>query len=144
MSMNSMKITVCGSMSFAREMLNTKAELENLGHICYLPEGVDEYVSGQVQSKGGSEGARRKAEHNLIKNHYELIKQAEAILVLNHDKKEIKGYIGGNSFLEIGFAHILGRKIFLLKDIPEISFFKEELLAIQPIILDGDVKKIYA
>ena len=40
---------------------------------------------------------------------------ADAVLVLNYDKKGIKNYIGGNTLMEIGFAHVLNQKIFLLK-----------------------------
>lgn len=31
---------------------------------------------------------------------------SDAILVLNYDKKGIKNYIGGNTLMEMGFAHV--------------------------------------
>ncbi|HOK35473.1 MAG TPA: hypothetical protein PLL80_01600 [Candidatus Pacearchaeota archaeon] len=40
-------------------------------------------------------------------------KNADAILVVNIDKKGIKNYIGGNAFLEIGFTHILDKRILI-------------------------------
>ena len=70
------------------------------------------------------------------------IKKSDAILVLNYDRKGIKNYIGGNTFLEIGFAHVLDKKIYLLNPIPDINFYKEEIEAIHPEILYGDVGKI--
>jgi len=63
-------------------------------------------------------------------------------LVANYNKREIQNYIGGNSFLEMGFAHILRKKIFLLNEIPEM-IYSDEIKAMQPIILNGilsDVK----
>jgi len=44
--------------------------------------------------------------------------------------------------LELGFAHILNQKIYLLHPIPEIPFYKTEIEAMKPIILDGDLTKI--
>jgi hypothetical protein len=63
------------------------------------------------------------------------------VLVLNMEKKGIKNYIGGNVFLEMGFAHVLNKKIYLYNDIPE-SLFKDEIIAMQPTVLNGDILKI--
>ena len=57
------------------------------------------------------------------------------------EKNNIKNYIGGNSFLEMGFAHILNKKIFILNDIPEM-IYTDEIEAMQPIALRGDLTKI--
>ncbi len=129
-------------MSFAQEMLEAQKFLEKSKHICYLPEQVCEYASNEVENNKGSEGAKRKIEHNLIKKHHKLIEDSDAILVLNYNKGDIVNYIGGNSFLEIGFAYILGKKIFLLNEIPDIPLLKQEVEAMQPIILNGDLNQI--
>lgn len=137
-----MKITICTSMSFAKEMFAIKQQLEQLGHEVYLPEGADDYLHGLVKKIGGSEGAERKKKYNLIRKHFNLIKNSDAILVINNKKNEIRNYIGGNSFLEIGFAHILEKKIFLMNDIPDIELIGQEIEAIDPTILHGDLTKI--
>lgn len=137
-----MKIAICGSMTFAKEILKMKKQLEKNGHVCYVPEGVDLYIEGKIKKMGGSEGAKRKKENNLIRKHFDLIKKSDAILVINKDKNGITNYIGGNSFLEIGFAYILGKKIFLMNEIPEIELIKQEIEAIDPIILNGNLEKI--
>lgn len=137
-----MKIAICGSMNFASEMKNAKNLLKKVGHFCYLPEGTNEYSKGKVKKIGGSEGAKRKIQKNLIRKHYRLIEKSDAILVINNDKKGIKNYIGGNSFLEMGFAHILGKKIYLMNEIPEEEIIKQEIEAFQPIIINGDLNKI--
>ena len=66
------------------------------------------------------------------------IEKCDAILVLNYDKKGIVNYIGGNTFLEIGLAFWLGKKIFLLHPIPEMDY-KAEMHAMQPVVLQGDL-----
>lgn len=137
-----MTITICGSMSFAKEMEKVQETLESMGHVCLMPEGVAEYSRGHIKSIGGGEGAKRKVEHDLIRRHYNLIKDADAILVVNHEKHGIKDYIGGNSFLEIGFAYILGKRIYLLNELPEQQLIKEELEAMQPFILNENFSLI--
>lgn len=127
-----MKITICGSMAFAKEMINTKEQLEKGGHVVFIPDGTDEYANGQIDKNkiGGSEGAKRKIANDLIRKHCQLIDNSDAVLVLNYEKKGIQNYIGGNSFLEIGYAHILNKKIFLMNDIPEIELIKQEVEAV--------------
>lgn len=44
--------------------------------------------------------------------------------------------------MEIGFAHVHGKKVFLLNPIPEIDFYKDELLTMADKILNGDLSKI--
>jgi len=142
-----MKIVICGSMAFAKQMKTAKDELESKGHKVNVPEFVEEFIKIkelEMRAKRGgcSEGAKWKMKYNLIKKHYEKIKRADAILVLNYDKNKIKNYIGGNSFLEMGFAHILDKKIFLLRSVPSFKFYYEEILAMKPVILKGNLSKI--
>lgn len=130
-------------MSFAKEMLEAQSVLEKAGHACYLPEDTLEYVNNNKLARiGGTEGAKRKIERDLIRKHYNLIQDSDAILVLNHQKGDMCNYIGGNSFLEIGFAHILGKKIFLLNPIPGNPLIKQEVEATQPVVLNGDLRLI--
>ena len=44
--------------------------------------------------------------------------------------------------MEIGFAHVLNQKIFLLNKIPDILFYRTEIEAVKPIILNGDLNLI--
>ena len=57
----------------------------------------------------------QKNNNDAIREFWRIMQGADAVLVLNIDKNGIKNYIGGNTFLEIGFAHVLDQKIFLLK-----------------------------
>lgn len=71
-----------------------------------------------------------------------MIKDSDAILVVNLDKKGIKNYIGANTFLEIGYAHCLNKKIFFLNPIPEQDYIRDEIKAAEPIVIDQDLTKI--
>lgn len=67
---------------------------------------------------------------------------ADAVLAVNLDKHGIKNYIGGNTFLELGFAHVLNQKIFLLNPIPDMPYYKTEIVAMKPIVINGDLSQI--
>lgn len=77
----------------------------------------------------------------MIKRYYKIIQNADAVLVLNFDKNDIKNYIGGNTFLEMGFAYVLNKPIYLLNPVPDM-IYTDEIKAMQPKILNGDLGKI--
>ncbi|MEK7094820.1 MAG: hypothetical protein AAB886_01805, partial [Patescibacteria group bacterium] len=66
----------------------------------------------------------------------------DAVLALNLDRKGIPNYIGGNTFLELGFAHVLDKKIYLFNPVPDIHFYDTEIIAMRPVILNGDLARI--
>lgn len=134
-------------MAFAQDMLNAKTILEKKGIQVFLPEGAKDYCKGKLKKLmkgwGTIEGAKRKIDNDLIRKHYNKIKKGDAILVINKSKNGIKNYIGGNTFLEMGFAYILNKKIYTLDDLPEdLPIFYQELIAMRPISLRGDLNKI--
>lgn len=136
-----MKIVICGSMSSSKKMLETAGELEKNGHSIVLPQNVHKYAQRDVALKTNSESIAHKIKDNLIRDYFQKIDEADAVLLVNEDKNNIKGYIGGNAFLEAGFAHVLGRKIYILHDIPKM-IYTDELLAMQPLVLNNDLSKI--
>jgi hypothetical protein len=85
--------------------------------------------------------AKDKKDNDLIKAYYELIKQYDLVLVVNEKKKDIEGYISGHTFLEMGFAHVLNKTIYVINKLPDVSYL-DELQAINPIILNGDLNLI--
>ena len=131
-------------MAFAKKMIIAKQELEKRSHTVFILEGTEDYANGQIDKNkiGGSEGAKRKMANDLIRKHCHLIDNSDAILVLNYEKNGIQNYIGGNSFLEVGYAHIVGKKIFLINEIPDIELIRQEIEAIQPAIINGNLNLI--
>jgi predicted RNA-binding protein with PUA domain len=148
-----MKIAICGSINFTPEIKKAKEELEKNGHEIFIPLTSERIINGELTmedflkekeangDKKFRESAQRKIKDDVINLYYKKIKEMDAILILNLEKNETKGYIGGNTFLEMGFAHVLNRKIFLLNEIPEIGY-KDEIVAMKPVILEGDLNRI--
>lgn len=85
---------------------------------------------------------KQKMHDDAIREFWKAMQGADAVLVLNLDKNGIANYIGGNTLMEIGFAHVLHQKIFLYHPIPEIPFYKTEIEAVNPIVIDEDLSKI--
>ncbi len=144
-----MKITICGSIDFTYKIKEVADVLSKQGHKVEIPYMAQKILNGvisleefqNIKQKDGDINFRKNAEEDLIKRYFRLIKESDAVLVVNIDKKGIKNYIGGNVLLEMGFAYVLDKKIFLLNEIPDISY-KDEIKAMGPVILYGDLNKI--
>jgi nucleoside 2-deoxyribosyltransferase len=136
-----MRIVVCGSMSASKMMIEIEAFLRGKGHEVVIPKDADKYASGELSPESSQESTSNKIRHNLIREYYLEINNADVVIIANYDKGNTKNYIGGNSFLEAGFAHALNKKLYFVNDIPEV-IFSDELRALQPIILNGDLSKI--
>lgn len=136
-----MKIAVCGSMVFTDKMIEVKHTLENLGYEVFVSNFVDTY-SGKSQDEIQILTIKDKMQSGGLIEFCEKIKESDFVLAMNYDKNGIKNYIGGNTLIELGYAFILGKKIFLLNPIPEIPYYKSEIEAMFPIILDEDINKI--
>ncbi len=147
-----MKITICGSVAFYDEMLKVKADLEKVGHQVKLPPievpgkdgkmiSVKEYYEIRKTASADEKWVwQRKGE--AINNHFEKEVWADAILVTNYDKNGVKGYVGGNTLMEMGVAFFLKKKIYFLNSIPDLSY-TEEIFGMNPTVLHGDLSKIH-
>ncbi len=142
-----MKIVICSSLDFTYQIKEIAGELEKKGHQVVVPKTSKMILNGEIgleqikKEKENGEIQKRAIEYDVIRLYFDEIKNADAVLILNLDKKGIKNYIGGNVFLEMGFAHVLNKKMFLLNDIPDMHY-KTEIRVMQPIILNGDLDKI--
>lgn len=133
-----MKIIICGSITAAQEILNIQRQLKDAGHEVEIPEGVKNPELRGRTGVSNEEKADDKIKHDLIRGYFEKIKNYDAVLVVNVDKRGVKNYIGGNTFLEMGFAHVLNKKLYCLNPLPDVSY-ASELAAMQPIILNGSL-----
>lgn len=141
-----MKITICGSVKFAKELVKYYGKLKELGHEPMMHEqmfGLADGTAPQLADMAsGVEGGEIKRKYDYIKWWHNCIKSGDAILVCNFDKNGIKNYVGGNTLMEIGFAHVNDKKIFLLNPIPEGVAYKDEIQAMVDVVLNGDLNKI--
>lgn len=138
-----MKIYVLGSNSFMEEMVQVRNELCKIGFDAWIHPHYDALVRGempeQIERIKNGEGAAVKREHNYFHEHYEHILQSDAIFVVNNEKRGIKNYIGGNVLIEMGQAYVHHKKIFLLNDTPREMPYIDEIVAMDPICLHGDL-----
>ena len=129
-----MKITLCSSAKFFEKLWDIKKSLEEIGHEVLLPSMKDFLLLG--------EDSLAKIQYDLINEHFQKIDQSQAVYVANYDKNGIEGYIGGNFFLEMGLAFYRKIPIFLLNDIPQQVSYREELIALKPIVVGEDWNKL--
>lgn len=136
-----MKIVICGSMSMHVKMFEVKSSLELMGHDVVMP-GTDN-INEELDKDGNSvESAHIKIRDDLIRDYYEKIKKSDAVLVVNENRKGLEGYIGGNTFLEIGFAHVLRKKLYILNRYSDQLSYFDEINAMQPVVLRGDLSAL--
>ena len=146
-----MKITLCGSIAHYDRMREVNAALASAGHTVRLPPTHEPDDSGKMipveeyyrirKAETSDTGWvwERKAE--AIRKHFEKIDWCDVILVVNEEKRGISGYIGGNTLMEMGLAFWLKKPIYLLNGVPDVPY-REEILGVRPIVLDGDLSRL--
>ena len=153
-----MKITICGSIGFYKEMETARDELIKHGHEVKIPElalevskefggGKKVYFGQYIEQNGGIDVFPAGHEiwnmkEGAINDHYAKIDWCDGILIINHEKRGISGYIGGNTLIEIGVAFYLKKKIFILNPVSSELSYKQEIMGMKPIMLNGNFSKI--
>jgi hypothetical protein len=122
-------------MSFKKKILAYRKVLEIMGHKVETPyETLDLKLSKKKHDK-------LKNDLDLIRANFSYVNRNDTIFVLNLSKSGIKNYIGPNSLIEMSFAYILKKKIYLLNPIPDM-IYTDEIIAMHPIVINGDLRKI--
>lgn len=136
-----MKIGISGSMHFTEKMIEVADALRSVGHDAFVSNFVDHFAGKSDEEKERIK-IEQKMNQDAIREFWNLMQGADAILVLNLEKNGIEHYVGGNTLMEIGFAHVLGQKIFLYNPIPDIPFYKSEIEAMKPVVIHGNLSLI--
>lgn len=140
-----MKIYVLGSNSFVKEMVASVNKIKEAGHEGWIHPHYIDYVTQKdhphLERLKNGEDSKIKIENDYIRQHYRHILESDAIFIVNLEKNGIKNYIGGNVLMEMGQAYVNDKKIYLMNPIPDMPY-KDELIALQPIVIDGDFSKI--
>lgn len=136
-----MKIGIIGSMQYTEKMIEARDELIKRGHNAFVTNLADPFI-GKTDEEKETIKIHQKNNLDAIREFWRLMQGSDAVLVMNFDKHGIKNYIGGNTLMEIGFAHVLDQKIFLYNPIPEIKYYKSEIEAVNPVIINGDYSLI--
>jgi hypothetical protein len=140
-----MKIVICGSANFPEKIREIEKRLTGRGHDVVVPHGVVRYG---LKNYDEAESLKQRAEYvksikpELTIRHFNEIKRADSILVVNMDKNGIPNYIGGATFAEIMFAFYERKKIFLLNPVPtheKMRFLRDEVESVRPVVLNGNL-----
>lgn len=110
-------IVLCSSASHYEKLFPIKKDLEEMGFKVLLPKTAMimkkknnfDRMTYQPWHKDPKAYHRKQA---LMDGHFRKIKREDAILVANFEKNGVKGYIGGNVFMEITIAYFL-KNLFL-------------------------------
>lgn len=142
-----MKIVICSSGNFYKELFPIKEELEKMGHEVVVPR-----TAHTMKETGNFNIADYKTWYDnpshfskktdYMNWHLEEIKKGDVVLVVNLEKNGVGGYIGGNVLLEIFYAWLDKKPIYILNDVPKELPLYEEVFGMNPVILDGDLSKI--
>jgi hypothetical protein len=136
-----MRIGIIGSMQFTDKMLEVRDNLKKIGHNAFVTD-LHKAMIGKTENEIEEIKLYQKYNQDAIREFWRMMQGADAVLVLNYDKNGVKNYVGGNTLMEIGFAHVLNQKIFMFNPIPEMPYCKSEIEAVKPIIIYGDLTKI--
>ena len=135
-----MKIYICASKHNYHRIAEIKEALEAKGHKITLPNFYEDPMTEEaIKLKGGGIHKEWKAE--CLRMQQQKVINNDVMLVLNYEKQGQPNYIGGATFLEVYEAWKLGKKIFFMNPIPE-GMLADELDALDPIILHGDLSKL--
>ena len=128
-------------MQFTDKMVEVRDKLLELGHDAFITD-LHKAMIGKNSEEIEEIKLYQKYNRDAIREFWRAMQGADAVLVLNFDKNGIRNYIGGNTLMEIGFAHVLNQKIFMWNPIPEMQYCKSEIEAVNPVIINGDVSLI--
>ncbi len=139
-----MKIMICGSMAFAKEMIEAQTLLRSTGHDVEIPCDTDVHVSRPGFNDDLEADLLHCLETDVMRRCFKLVEAADAIVVLNYPKNGINGYIGASTLMEMGLAYHFGKKIYLLNDLPGSAQerWAHEVRVFKPTILNGDLKRL--
>lgn len=140
-------ITICASVSFYKDIPPIEKQLKEMGFRVKTPDSLKSMIktenfNADYYKPWFDDPSFYNKKTRYIKLHNKKIVEGDAILILNNEKNGIKGYIGGNVLMEMAVAFHFKKKIFILNKISEKSPLLEEILGVQPVILNGEISKM--
>lgn len=136
-------LTVCGSMTKLFEMRSAQEKLSRVPNwTVYIPEAWTKEFEEEIRLGKYKDTADIKIQYGSVKNHYDNVAKADWVLIYNPEKHDVKGYIGPNTFWEVGFVHVLGKQIYTLNDYQQNEAIKDELAATGIVSLDGSLERM--
>ena len=136
-----MRVFVAASSSFWDKLPAIKEKLEALGHEVMLPSTVED-PELEERTWQESDGAHVKLIRKLFEDSEERVgKWCDALYLLNWDKHDTPGYVGGAALIELYIAHREHKKIFIENDVFPGPMY-DEIMGFGPTFIHGDLKRI--
>lgn len=131
-------------MAFVKDMVRIQKELELLGHEASIPADSEPHLKDRRFVDDLSGNLDFCIKNNTMKRNFDMVAAHDGVLVLNHKRNNLDGYIGASALLEMGIAHYKGKKIFLYHPAPDYNKVRwaHEVAIMQPVVLNGDLTKI--
>ncbi|MEX2007433.1 MAG: hypothetical protein WD992_01555 [Candidatus Levyibacteriota bacterium] len=131
-------------MKFVKDMPKIKKELNKLGHKVILPVGIRPHLKDETFVENLDGNLAFCIKHNVMRRNFNLVAKSDAVLVLNYKRNKIDGYVGVSVLLEMGIAHFLKKKIFLMQKTPDYknARWAHEVAIINPTVINGDLSAI--
>lgn len=122
-----MTICLVGSMRDLGRIQEIAGELKQRGHRVILP----------LDTSSARFADRVKAKHDFMQGMFTNIRQCDSVLAVNDiPRGGMEGYIGPNTFLQLGMAMALEKPLFSLKPWDQRLPYTEELNAMGINLLD--------
>ncbi len=141
-------VVICSSASFYKQVIDVAKTLRGLGFEVVMPltagkmERTGDFSVNTYKTWFGDGGKSYSRKKFLTKHHFKKIEKGDVVLVLNYEKNGRFGYIGGAVLAEMAVGLHFGKKIYILNDIDHEVSYKEEILGMLPIFLNGKVENI--
>jgi hypothetical protein len=136
-----MKVGVVGSMHYTEKMMSICNELKKLGHDAYMSKFAATFIGKNDEEKERIK-LEQKYQQDAIREDCKWVKDMDALVVANYDKYGIANYIGGNAFIEMAYAYLLEKPVYLLNPIPEVPYYGTEIIGMKPVVIDGDLTRV--
>ncbi len=140
-------IVICSSASFYTQVFEIEAFLKKKRFKVAVPLIANKMKrSGDFRVETYKTWFKNPKDYKkkafLTKHHFNKITNGDAVLVLNYKKNNVEGYIGGAVLNEMAIAFYFKKPIYILNPISTSLSYTEEILAMNPIILNGDLSLI--
>lgn len=124
--------------------MDLRGELGELGHVVFLPPEIQLHLENPKFIDDLDANLKYALKNDIMMKAFNSINKSDGILVVNHHKNNINGYIGAAVLMEIAIACYLGKRIFLLNELPSIKKARwvVEVKLMRPVVINGDLTKI--
>ena len=131
-------------MKFVKDMVKVKKQLDKLGHEARLPFGTNPHLKDKNFVDNLDKNLEYCLKNDVMRKNFQMVADSDAVLVINYKRNGLDGYIGISALLEMGVAHYLKKKIFLMQKPPHFhnARWAHEVAIMQPTVIYEDLSKI--